>query len=422
MLIVIFLLLLMLLGVISYLFLYKQRVRVIVGQLLPLTDGLDILSAPLTKHKDDLENLARLISLLARNTTLKTRLIVHEKDRLETVLLNLLDGVLLTDAKGRLTYINDRLLEWIGIDYPYFEKRPLEVLRNLDIDTLIDQVCGGIVNTIETIFSEPQSRFLEIHGAPLYNEGNIIGAVLIFHDVTAFKQVENLRKDFIANVSHELRTPISNIQGCAETLLDGALHDQQEARQFINIIHDEAIRTGRMVSDLLELAKAESGTITVEKTFCNFKLIVSGVVSSLGKKISDKQISLQLNLLSSIPLVYSDENMLVQILHNLLDNAIKYTSPMGQITLSAKVDGNSLLVSIKDTGEGIAEAEKPRIFERFYRVDKAHSRSQGGTGLGLAIVKHLVQILGGQIMVESTLGKGSDFNFSLPLQSDNQPL
>jgi len=131
---------------------------------------------------------------------------------------------------------------------------------------------------------------------------------------------------------------------------------------------------------------------------------------------------LQLNLLATLPLVYSDEYMLAQVLHNLLDNAIKYTSTKGQITLSAKADGLNLLVSIKDTGEGIAENEKPRIFERFYRVDKAHSREQGGTGLGLAIVKHLVQIQGGEIWVESKPGEGSVFSFSLPLQSDSPPL
>jgi signal transduction histidine kinase len=229
------------------------------------------------------------------------------------------------------------------------------------------------------------------------------------------KRLERVRQDFVANVSHELRTPVSTIRGYAETLVDGALEDRDNAMDFLKIIHSDSKRLASLINDLLELSKIESGEFSLQLVPCSAGAVAERVAGDLEKLAKDKSIEIILNTPSAVPDALADEKTLGQALSNLVDNAIKYTEEGGRITISVKVDAGLVRVDVADTGIGIPESDLPRIFERFYRVDKARSRELGGTGLGLSIVKHIVQAHGGEVKVESVLGKGSTFSLTLPV-------
>lgn len=233
--------------------------------------------------------------------------------------------------------------------------------------------------------------------------------------ITELKLLEQIRQDFVANVSHELRTPLSNIKGYAETLLSGALEDKENAKDFLNIIYKESDRLSKLIDDLLDLSKIESGKMKMVFAPVEFKSIVARVIDILKKFATDKSISIDTNLPDNLPKLLGDENRITQALINLVDNAIKYTPSKGSVSISASSQDSFVRIDVKDTGIGIPKKDLPRIFERFYRIDKARSRELGGTGLGLSIAKHLVQAHGGEISVTSVLGKGSTFSFTIPI-------
>jgi two-component system phosphate regulon sensor histidine kinase PhoR len=225
---------------------------------------------------------------------------------------------------------------------------------------------------------------------------------------------ENVRKDFVANVSHELRTPIANIKGYAETLLDGAIDDEKHARDFIKIIHGESDRLASLINDILDLSKIESDTFKLNLKQNDLSEVVNTVIRLLEKDVRDKSISVH-NKLEKGSYVMSDQSLLIQVFINLIHNAIKYSHDNTSIVVSAATDNNFIKIEVEDQGIGIPAQDLPRIFERFYRVDKARSKELGGTGLGLAIVKHIVQAHGGDVFVRSTEGVGSTFGFTVPL-------
>ena len=236
----------------------------------------------------------------------------------------------------------------------------------------------------------------------------------MFHDITDFRRLETIRKDFVTNVSHEFRTPVANIKGYSETLLEGALDDKEHAVDFLKIIYSESGRLAQLVDDLLELARHESGRPILDLQPCSLAKIFDGVL--VGVSIQAKQYDIRVisEISQDIALVKVDEFAVAQILFNLVENAIKYNQKGGQVIISAIDQNSDIEVTVSDNGLGIPSNDLPRIFERFYRVDKAHSREIGGTGLGLSIVKHIIQAHGGKISVESQLGQGSTFRFTLP--------
>jgi len=242
--------------------------------------------------------------------------------------------------------------------------------------------------------------------------------VCVFHDITELRRLETIRRDFVANVSHELKTPLSSIKGYAETLLGGALEDQEHARGFLETIHRQADHLAKLINDLLDLARIEAGKMELRPVPLNLQEIIPQIIEILRPLWEGKGLSVVFEALPSLPPALADQGAVRQILSNLLDNAIKFTSQGGQIAVRASIHADFLRIEVKDSGVGISSSDLPRIFERFYRADAARPRSPESTGLGLAIVKHLVLAQGGQVWAESQLGNGSVFSFTLPLAAE----
>ena len=241
------------------------------------------------------------------------------------------------------------------------------------------------------------------------------GAIVVLHDVTELRRLERVRQDFVANVSHEFKTPLTAIQGFAETLLAGAIEDPRNNRRFLEIIRDHAIRLARLTDDLLKLARIEAGKLEVQFSPVAVIDLVERCAETALLKADRKQIVLEIEVPPGLPPVRGDAGLLRDVLQNLLDNAIQYTPAGGRIHVSAAAREREVVVVVADTGIGIPLADQERIFERFYRVDAARSREAGGTGLGLSIAKHIVEVHGGRLLVESEVGLGSRFSFSVPV-------
>src|SRR5699024_1667231 len=259
--------------------------------------------------------------------------------------------------------------------------------------------------------------YFEVIGAPIFNERNLLkGAVLVIYDITEFKQLEVMRKDFVANVSHELKTPVTSIRGFSETLLDGAQEDPEIREQFLQIIFKESKRIQLLIEDLLILSKIEKDEPHININEIYIDDVFAELLPVFTQRAKKENITLEIDIKEHISL-QADEDKVKQILLNVFMNAINYTPEDGTVSIMMKEVDEDVLIKISDTGIGIEKEALPRIFERFYRVDKDRSRGSGGTGLGLAIVKHIVEAHRGKIEVESELGKGTTFSIYLPKHS-----
>lgn len=329
---------------------------------------------------------------------------------LEAVIREMQVGVVVLDIKKRILYSN-----------PFFEKTfsMNETLEGRKFNEIIND--PPLLETIEGIISacEKQPQEITIQG-----KGNqILEARLVpfldmiigfFQDVTEEKRVEAIKRDFVANVSHELRTPLASIKGYAETLLDGAMDDKSTLKKFITIIDRHANRMTAIIDDLLTISMIESHQMQLKLEAVDIKGLINSVLQGFEKNARDKGLKLILNMRDDLPPVTADRVRLEQVIVNLVDNAIKYTN-QGEVKIIARKEDNAIRIDVEDTGIGIPEKDIPRIFERFYRVDKGRSRELGGTGLGLAIVKHIIQAHKGLIWIKSISGKGTTFSLSLPL-------
>jgi len=257
-----------------------------------------------------------------------------------------------------------------------------------------------------------RQRHLGVTATPL-SSGTPGKALLVLHDITGLRRVEKTRKEFVANVSHELRTPLTSIKAAVDTLQEGAMGDPQAAAAFLTRINSEVDRMAALISDLLELSRLESGQVLPNMAPTALASLVEEVVERLADKARAKYLAVKLDIPSDLPQVIADCDMVSQVVYNLLDNAIRFTPSGGQVSVTASRRDGAIAVAIEDTGIGIASEHLPRVFERFYKVDK--SRSGGGTGLGLAIARHIVRTHGGEIWVESEEGRGSTFIFTIPL-------
>ncbi len=348
----------------------------------------------------------------------KTILGSSDEAKLEAILSSMVEGVLVVDKRGRILLMNPSLRKDFLIDVDPKGREPLEVIRNVFVSELADAVLKSTeprVITRQITLLVPQEKNFLVNAAPVLNGPEADGAILVFHDITELRRLERVRQDFVANVSHELRTPLSSIKGYAETLLEGALEDKKNAKEFISIIHKDSERLNKLIDDILDLSKIESGKMNMVFIPADISDVIHRTVSVLKKQASMKNITFELNVDQALPKVKGDETRLIQVLMNLADNAIKYTPESGRISISAGLEEGFVRVTVTDTGIGIPENDLPRIFERFYRVDKARSDQQGGTGLGLSIVKHIVSAHGGRIRVASELLKGSTFSFTIPV-------
>ncbi|MDI3543501.1 MAG: hypothetical protein PWP57_1106, partial [Candidatus Atribacteria bacterium] len=256
---------------------------------------------------------------------------------------------------------------------------------------------------------------LVLHLTPLKEGEKVYGAVGVFQDITELRQLEELRRDFLANVSHELRTPLTSIQGFVEAMMDGVISDEELRKRYLDVIHRETLRLSRLIHDLLDLSLMESKKIEWEVNPLSLFPLIDQVLLKLMPQIEDKKIQIKKDFSSPLPLVWGNMDRIEQVLINLLSNALIFSPPESIIEIKAWQEGKTVAVSIKDQGEGIPEKDIPHLFERFYRVEKSRSREKGGTGLGLAIAKQIIENHGGTIKVESQLHQGTTFIFTLPI-------
>jgi len=366
--------------------------------------------------------VTRLFDLVAPQ--LEARIATLEQDRaqLRAVLSGMDEGVIAIDARRRLVFANVSADRFFGLDGAAVGRLVAELIRSPQIQEAVEatlQGPGPYQGEINVASREPglriPSRVLAVRGTPLTGTPPQ-GAVLVFHDVTELRRLERMRQDFVANVSHELKTPLASIKAYTETLLDWALHDENVNEKFLRRIEEQADRLNQLILDLLSLARLESGQEVFEHGPLNVTPCVEACAESHRGRAEAKNLHYTLDLggLDSETLILADEEAVRQILDNLIDNAIKYTPEGGSVRIICRLAVDTLTLEVADTGIGIPREDQARVFERFYRVDKARSRELGGTGLGLSIVKHLVQSIGGTINVASRVGSGTQFTVKLP--------
>jgi two-component system, OmpR family, phosphate regulon sensor histidine kinase PhoR len=325
------------------------------------------------------------------------------------------EGFLLIDRDGRVQTVNQALKRFFNFSEDFRGKSIMEVFRVHELLSAWEQVHrDSQPRTFE--LELPNDRSFEISAAPLPGRfGAPEGCVFIFHDLTRIKQLENTRREFVANVSHELRTPLTLIKGFVETLIDGAKSDPEVADRFLGMIDKHTDRLTFLIEDLLTISKLESGQIVMNLQPTPLVEVIGRVVEDLQSRADARRIHLRCAVAENL-FVQADGDRLQQVFFNLIDNAIKYGRPDGAVEIGAKLTDQGMIESwVKDNGPGIPAESVERVFERFYRVDKARSREQGGTGLGLAIVKHIIQSHQGEVWLKSVVGEGSTFFFTLPV-------
>lgn len=331
-----------------------------------------------------------------------------------TLIHSMGEGVLILDHHGRIQMFNQAFARLFQVRDDALGRSVLEALRSHELDELVRRTReSGRVFGAELELRGPEPRSLQINAAGL-GPGSAQGMILVFHDLTRLRQLENLRKDFVANVSHELRTPLSLIKGCVETLLDGTGDDPKQARRFLQIIARHTDRLTCLIEDLLTLSRLESGTALLSPSPTDLRALGDRTAEDLAARAAERGTRLENEVPAGLT-ASADAERVLQVLFNLVDNAIKYGRPQGRVVIGGRaVDEEFVELWVRDDGPGLPREALGRVFERFYRVDRNRSREQGGTGLGLAIVKHIVQSHGGEVRVESEPGQGATFYFTLP--------
>lgn len=363
--------------------------------------------------EDEFGELGRTLGQLARSLSGTLGELRLERDRMAGILTRMSEGVLLLDEDQRITLINPALREMLLLQDDCIGKSVLDVIRHADLKRLLDQVrasAEGMTHEIEISGLKP--RRLLVHVAPVGTAG---GVFAVAFDVTEMRRLESVRRDFVANVSHELRTPVTAIRSAAETIRDVAVHDVAALPRFTDIIARNAERLGNLVDDLLDLSRIESREIQIVREELDVSMLLSQVVALFRERAEKRQLNLVVEVPPNTPRIDGDRKALEHILTNLVDNAVKYSGSGAVIRVRAKQVGSALAFQVEDTGPGIAAEHLPRLFERFYRVDTGRSRELGGTGLGLSIARNLVEAMGSHIDVESTIGIGTRFEFTMPI-------
>ncbi|RQD76437.1 MAG: HAMP domain-containing histidine kinase [Candidatus Syntrophonatronum acetioxidans] len=376
-----------------------------------------------TPEENEIGQLGEAFNYMARTLKEKVNEILKGKNQLESLLSSVSSGIILLDREGKIVLSNPAAEAIISFSHQEVAGRShLSLIRDYKLSRKVEKVMEkGQVDSLELTLNYPYEKILEVNLAPVKDaRGEVTGQVMVFHDITEIRRLEKIRRDFIANVSHELRTPVTAVKGFAETLLEeDTLKDPQAVKEFASIINQEGERLNRLIGDLLELSKIEGqGSMTFAPV--DLKGVAEETVKKMKRAANLKELDLELEIPSSPLYVLGDEDKIHQVFSNLLDNSIKYTPGGGKIRVVLEEEENQLKVLVEDTGMGIPQEEIPRIFERFYRVDKTRSRKYGGTGLGLTIVKHIVEAHHGSIWVESIPSRGTRFYFTLPRRSPQE--
>jgi two-component system phosphate regulon sensor histidine kinase PhoR len=359
----------------------------------------------------ELGDLGRSLDSLAERLSTGDRKKRSRKDRLQTILDAMAEAVMVTDSRGRITLSNEVLTDLVGFEAE--GKTATEAIRHPDFHRTIEEAQDGFSGLLEIeidgVGGSPR-RVLRASVSPLRNQQ---GVVTVFHDVTAERAADQVRRDFVANAGHELRTPLTAIRGFAETLREGAIHDPESAQGFLDVIVRHARRLQALVDDLADLSRFEGDELELELEPVSAGTLMDEVVRGLESQSKAKGLNVICSGLDDAPPVMAEERALEQVLVNLVDNAIKYTPEGGEVRVGVTEKGGDVVIEVANSGPGIPQKHLPRVFERFYRVDAGRSRELGGTGLGLSIVKHLVAKIGGWITVDSD-GGWTRFQLHLP--------
>lgn len=356
-------------------------------------------------EKGELKRLGDTLIRMADKLREELSTAMDSKKNIEMILKNIKEGLMITDEKDMVILASDSIPTLLGIDISPEKKPATEILRNAELILLLEEAKRSKESLTKEITLR-DDRFLSVTASPVRINGKTSGVIMSFYDITRLKRLEQMRQDFVANVAHEIRTPITAIKGFAETLLEGALEDKENAVRFLEIVKRHSERLNSLVNDLLILSGIESGDIKLEIKDINLTEVIDQLLNLIDEKAKKKGLQIQRSLPSQLPPIRADRDRLTQILLNLVDNAIKFTD-IGSVTIGAELFQDKTILFVQDTGIGIEKKHLPRLGERFYRIDKARSRELGGTGLGLAIVKHLVRAHGWSMQIESTTGKGT---------------
>ena len=365
---------------------------------------------------DTLEALGYSLNQTASRLDRTIRTLTEERNLSSAILGSMVEGVAVVNGAERLVFANPGFAAILGLDVPPVSGSSLlEVVRQTELIEAVRRVLAGEPRVEAEIATGTLRQHYFAATVASVRAGETSGAVIVLHDITELRKLERIRRDFVANVSHEFRTPLTAIQGFTETLLAGAMDDPQNRLRFLGIILEHSRRLARLTEDLLKLSQMDADRLELEVRRVSVSVLVESCFETARHRAAEKELNLSLDLPPGIPDVSGDARRLQEVLQNLLDNANQYTLPGGKITLSVRRRAEEVIFTVTDTGIGIPQADQPRIFERFYRVDAARSREAGGTGLGLAIARHLIEVHGGRIWVESELGVGSKFHFSVPV-------
>ncbi|MGA6927028.1 MAG: ATP-binding protein [Desulfosarcina sp.] len=368
----------------------------------------------------ELSSLAESMNHMAGQLQSRMDEITRQRNKTEAVLSSMREGVIAMDLDQRVISINQAAARMFGVSIRTVNGRSvLEVIRNYAFQELMDRsLSTGKSLESDIVYHQNGERTFNVHCAPLLDaQQKRMGGLLVISDVTQLRRLENMRRDFAASVSHEIKTPLTAIKGFVETLCNGDVEDREETRRFLTIIDRHVNRLATIIDDLMQLSRIERDDEIrqIGMACCRIEEVINTAIGLCADGIREKAIDVQLSCESDLEGCY-DATLLEQAAVNLLDNAIKYSPGQSTIHIQALVVDDEIRLRFTDQGMGIAQKDLPRLFERFYRVDKARSRKLGGTGLGLAIVKHIAQAHGGHVNVESELGKGSTFTLHLPIK------
>jgi two-component system, OmpR family, phosphate regulon sensor histidine kinase PhoR len=368
---------------------------------------------------DALEELCGSLNQTAARMDRTIRTLTEERNLSAAILGSMVEGVAVVNATERLVFANQGFANILELDVPPKSGSALvEVVRQTELIEAVRRVLAGEPRVEAEIVTGTLRQHFFAATVAAVRAGETLGAVVVLHDITELRKLERVRRDFVANVSHEFKTPLTAIQGFSETLLGGAIDDPQNRERFLGIILEHSRRLARLTDDLLKLSSMDADRLELEIRRVSVSELIESCLETSQHRAAEKEVEVELaqsTQVGDLPDIAGDRRRLAEILQNLLDNATQYTLPGGRITVNAETRDADVIFTVSDTGIGIPKSDQSRIFERFYRVDAARSREAGGTGLGLSIAKHLVEVHGGRIWVESEIGQGSKFHFSVPI-------
>lgn len=398
-------------------FIFRRKLNRLAQYAKKMASGKEV--STLHESTQPFRNLARDIEIMASTLDDRIQMAREQKKRLFAILESMAEGVLAVDTEQKVLLTNSALERSFSFEKSFAEGRYFwEIFRDADINYMIEKTLKRHVVARKEHTVLLSDSVFEIQVSPVVTEGEFLGAVAVFHDITILKEFERLRTEFVANVSHELKTPLTSILGFVETLKEGGINDPENRMKFLQIIETQSKKLHTLIEDLLLLSKIESGKEPLPLEEVNVEKLFEKMAEIFSPILKEKNIQLQVVPPPKAVKILVESNSIERALSNLIDNALKYNVPNGRVTLQVHDQAQGVALEVRDTGIGISLVDLGRVFERFYRADKSRSRQSGGTGLGLSIAKHIVERHGGKIEVQSMQGKGSIFTIFLPANKD----